>query len=40
MAPLRLALVQVAGVEVALPLPRLSYEEAMGKYASDKPDLR
>ena len=30
----------VLGVELALPLPRLTYGEAMGKYGSDKPDLR
>src|SRR5258707_8100349 len=29
----------VLGVELALPLPRLTYGEAMGKYGSDKPDL-
>ncbi len=31
---------QCLGVSVALPLPRLSYAEAMLKYGSDKPDLR
>ncbi len=30
----------VLGVELALPLPRLTWAEAVGKYGSDKPDLR
>ncbi|HVX94522.1 MAG TPA: aspartate--tRNA ligase [Polyangia bacterium] len=30
----------VLGIEVKLPLPRLTYAEAIGKYGSDKPDLR
>ena len=29
-----------AGVEVSLPLPRLSFEDAMDRFGSDKPDLR
>ena len=31
---------QVAGVDVSPPFQRLSYADAIGKYASDKPDLR
>jgi aspartyl-tRNA synthetase len=30
----------VLGVELQLPMQRLTYAEAMGKYGSDKPDLR
>lgn len=31
---------RVMGQELSLPLPRLTYQEAMDKYGSDKPDLR
>ncbi|WIA28678.1 hypothetical protein OEZ86_011214 [Tetradesmus obliquus] len=31
---------EVLGVQVPLPLPRMTYADAMAKYGSDKPDLR
>ncbi len=34
------ALWRLIGVDVELPLPRMTYAEAMARYGSDKPDLR
>ncbi len=31
---------ETIGVELELPFPRIPYEEALGRYGSDKPDLR
>jgi len=31
---------EIAGFEVQLPIPRMTYADAMAKYGSDKPDLR
>jgi aspartyl-tRNA synthetase len=38
--PLIQSVCKVAGFDVATPLPRLTYVEAMRSYGSDKPDLR
>jgi aspartyl-tRNA synthetase len=38
--PVLKACFALIGVDVPLPLPRMAYAEAMGKYGSDKPDLR
>ncbi len=38
--PLIQRIAAVAGYEVKLPLPRLTYQQAMHSYGSDKPDLR
>jgi len=38
--PLIQSVCKVAGFDVAIPVPRLTYAEAMRSYGSDKPDLR
>jgi aspartyl-tRNA synthetase len=38
--PLMQQVLREIGKEVALPLPRMSYADAIAKYGSDKPDLR
>ncbi|MDH7598730.1 MAG: aspartate--tRNA ligase [Sedimentisphaerales bacterium] len=31
---------EIAGVEIALPIPRMSYQQAVSEYGTDRPDLR
>ncbi|MDO4311499.1 MAG: aspartate--tRNA ligase [Eubacteriales bacterium] len=31
---------EILGIEVALPIPRMTWQEAMDRYGSDKPDIR
>jgi aspartyl-tRNA synthetase len=38
--PLLQRIFSVAGIQVSTPIPRLSYESAMDRFGSDKPDLR
>ena len=37
---LRYCFKEVLGVEVPLPIPRMTWQEAMDRYGSDKPDTR
>lgn len=37
---LRKVMKETKGIDISLPLPQMSYDEAMSRYGSDKPDIR